>query len=585
MPARLNPKRVFLLSVLLMLVVMFGVGLEQLPQLMRVELPNPDSFYKLVLLREYSPETGFQYMARDNAPFGTYQHWSAVHSWTVLQFHQILQAAGLERDPALVWSGAMITMMSMLALAVLVAKVVIDQGSLLAAIVAVIVLVTSGPLRGYGQPVQITHHIFMLVPLVAAASILLPCEKLRRRWTVKAWCSGALLALSLWISPETMPLVLVLLATRVAYRLQYPATEPLWPVPAGLFGVLLFAWWRDPPPPTFSAWALDHVSLAWLAFGLLLSVLLILADVVANLRWPLGRSIVAMTAAGIVAALIWLFTVPGAMRGPEGLIPAELKSLWWDHIHELKPVTSAWGLVAALSMPLVAAILLLMMAFRHRALWMLVLALSMFAYGVLAARHTRMGAAAGLLATLCYGIVLSRLAAFREPRQANTRPLEQLMALLLIVLPSVQLITAYLLLKSDAKEQIQAEAESPCKLSDIADTLNFLPAGTVLAPINEGPELLWRTHHRIIAGNYHHNVQGLLDHFYLWRSVAPDESAKRLVDARKVDYILSCDFVPDELKLNNGQLTLASRLAAGESLDWLPEARKTGHWRLYVLNR
>ncbi len=166
---KLNTNRVLLAALFIMLLALLRPAVEQFPGLMRAELPNPDSFYKLVLVREYSPATGFQYMARDNAPWGTYQHWSAVHSWTLLEVHWALRFLGVEKDSALVWAGSAMTVFSLLALAVLVAKLVTSQGSMLAALVAVITLASSVPLHGYGQPNQITHHVFMLVPLAAAA--------------------------------------------------------------------------------------------------------------------------------------------------------------------------------------------------------------------------------------------------------------------------------------------------------------------------------------------------------------------------------------------------------------------------------
>lgn len=564
-----------------MLLALVSSGLEDVPSLIVANFPNPDSFYKLVLVREYAPETGFQYVARDNAPIGFYQHWSAVHSWSLFHFQRLLQLVGLAQDQALIWAGTSITLLSMLALTALVTLLVINQGSLLAAIVAAIALVANGPIRAYGQPLQITHHIFMLVPLVAAAIMLMPSENAWRRWHFAGSSSGLLLALALWISPETMPFVVVLLAARTAFRIQYATRESLWPIAASLCVGLITAWYLDPPPPSFSAWALDHVSLAWLLFGLLLSVLLVLADLMVWLRLPLIRMAIVMVVGALVSAFVWLSTVPGALAGPAGLIPPELKSLWWDRISELQPVSSTGEVIGYLAMPLVAGVMMTVYAIRRRALWMLVLALSVFVYGFLGARHTRMGAAAGLLAIICYGVALSGLTAFREPAKLHGRYRQQILALIFILFPSLQLAAVGLLMDNETLQREKNGSALRCKVADIADALNALPPGTVLAPINEGPELLWRTHHRTIAGNYHHNVSGLLDHFNAWRSVASDDQARRVMDERKVDYVLGCENVPDSMKLNQGLPTLASRVAQGTAIDWLPHHEKIGHWHLY----
>ncbi len=78
---------------------------------------------------------------------------------------------------------------------------------------------------------------------------------------------GLLLGLALWVSPETMPLVLVLAAMRAAIRLQQPASGAVWSVAVGFMLMLLAGWLTDPPPPTFTAWALDHISLAGWAYS------------------------------------------------------------------------------------------------------------------------------------------------------------------------------------------------------------------------------------------------------------------------------------------------------------------------------
>lgn len=565
----------------MMLLALALASVGQMPKLMEAKLNNPDSFYKLVLVKEYSPATGFQYIARDNAPSGAYQHWSAAHSWALLQLSDAFQKFGLPAEPALLWAGSAVTLMSMLGLAVLVAKLVINQGSVIAAIVAVIVLLTNGPLRAYGQAIQITHHIFMLVPLAAAAIVLLPSEKPRRHWNLLSFFAGGLLALALWISPETMPLVVVFLATRVAFRMQMRTNEALWPIGLGLCSLLLLAWWQDPPPPTFTAWALDHLSLAWLEFALFISALLALADVLMNLPWTLRARIGMLAVTSMIAAAIWLLTVPNAMHGPSGLIPVELKSLWWNSIRELKPVASAAESVAFVMMPVVAGLLMLISALLRRALWMCVLAISLMVYAVLGAMHIRMAAAAGLLSAIGYGIALAQLQACRDSSRMNATMREQQLALFLIFIPIIQVLLVLLLQKDDVVTNKQNATDNGCYVSEVAETLNSLPAGTILAPLNEGPEILWRTHHRTIAGNYHHNVKGLLDYFHIWRSSIPDDPARRLMDERQIDYILACANEAAAPKLENGQRTLADRMTAGENIDWLSRPQKIGSWWLY----
>lgn len=576
----LTPRKSMVLSIVPMGVVLLFLVLYYAPNLAQADLPNPDSFYRLVLVREFSLQTGFQYMARDNAPIGFYQHWSAPYSWVLLKTQQVLQWIGLPQDAALIWGGAAITVVSMLALAALVAKIAIDQGGMAAAVVAVITLISSGGLWGYGKPVQITHHVFMLVPIAAAAVLMLPSEVSDRRSRLIGLGVGGLLGFALWISPEMMPLVAGLTAVSIASRIQAVTARATWPIAIGLVTLLTLAWVLDPPPPTFSAWALDHISLAWLSFGGLLFGFLLVADLVILLRLNRALAFVTTVAVGVLAGVIWLFLVPEALHGPAGLIPPELKAIWWDQIVELKPAQSLPEFFSLVGMSAFSGILLIFLALKQRLMWMAVLGLMAIAYSILGAMHVRSGAAAGLLGAICYGLALARLAAFRKPSGGAIAFRSEKLALLLMFLPLIQLIMAFVPEKDGAIGVNQTSSEKACKLAEVAGFLNTLPSGTFLTPINDGPELLWRTQHRIIAGNYHHNIAGLKDHFDIWESRDPDVRAKDLARKRDIDYFLMCAS-KNPITIDRDKWTLAQRMSAGQSIEWLSSPAKIGGWWFY----
>ena len=92
---------------------------------------------------------------------------------------------------------------------------------------------------------QITHHIFMLVPVAAAAACFLrPLPPARLAWPDAL--GGGLLGLALWISPETMPLVAGFAAVRAVLKLESAAPTPsLTPVAVGLLAVVALGWWAS----------------------------------------------------------------------------------------------------------------------------------------------------------------------------------------------------------------------------------------------------------------------------------------------------------------------------------------------------
>lgn len=572
-----------LLAVLLIMMAVLGRNIaSQAEDLSNANLPNPDSYYKLVILKDYTPETGFQFIARDNAPYGSWTHWSLPHTWTIWQLHRGLMAFDVKKDTALLWAGGGLTMLSMLLLALLVALVVANIGSPLAAVVSSLVVASSPPLFGYGQLVQITHHIFMLVPVAAAAACFLRPNL--QAGHLLDFLGGTLLGFALWVSPETMPLVLAFAAIRAAVRLQHPFSGPVWPVAAGLVLMVLIGWAIDPPPPTFSIWALDHISLAWVLFVALLAILLILTDHCIAKEKTLSVAILQLTFALMAAAIVWLVVTPGALAGPNGLIPNELRVLWYDHIEELQPASKPSKLLIYLLLPIVSASLLGYVAWRERCLWMLVLVLSALIYGVLGASHIRMGAAAAFVSVLTFSIGISKLNAFRH-LQDNTVPVsEQILVATLVLIIPMQVFGAKLLADFESKsesEEMYIGAEKPCRLDAVLPLISSMPPSIILAEPNIAPEILFKSRHKVIAGNYHHNIRGLLDLFSALRSVEPDTEALNVVSRRGISTILMCNLINSNLLRGNADRTLAQRMAGGELIAWLPKRLSLGDWSIY----
>lgn len=586
--------RILLAAVLVMAVAVgragFSIGLDAVAD---ARLPNPDSFYKLVLLEDHDPQTGFHFVARDNAPQGNWVHWSLPHSWTVWQAHRPLVAAGLPQRPALLWAGVGVTMLSMLLLSALVALAVALHASHRAALVSALTLATSLPLLGYGRLDQITHHIFMLVPVAAAAACFLrPLPPARLAWPDAL--GGGLLGLALWISPETMPLVAGLAAVRAVLKLESPAPAPtptptptpsLTPVAVGLLAVVALGGWVDPPPPGYGAWALDHISLAWLVFAALLAVLLLLADALAARGVARHRATGILAAAAAAAAAGWLLGVPGALHGPSGLIPHEMKVVWWDHIKELQSAQTPHQWVAYLMMPWAAAALGGWAAWRTRRGSLALLALMALVYGLLGAWHLRMGAAGAVVAALTLGLGLTQFRIFVNGVVDASLTLRQQMAgLVLILLPVLQMLLVLGLLLWQGTEA-PAKHEG-CALPAIAPALNRLPPATVLVPVFDAPELLYRTHHRSVAGPYHHNVQGILDVYRAWSDPDAEGARARAIVARRgVDYLLGCTRIQRELRGTGAAPSLATRVRDGDVPGWLVpvpwDDDPVTDWRLY----
>ncbi|GAA4410458.1 hypothetical protein GCM10011450_19500 [Advenella faeciporci] len=531
---------VFILAIVFMAIALFRSTYTQFSDVAAGQFPNPDSYYKLVLLEGYAQGEPINFNPRDNVPAGNWIHWSLPHSWTVWQLHKVFALFGMDTQSALIWAGASLTLFSMLLLTALVAGTILSIGTYKATLATALLMASNLPLAGYGQLQQITHHIFMLVPIAGAALCII--RSIQTPNVARDFFAGLLAGLALWISPETMPLVVIMVVLRMAIRLQFPGSGKLWPMAAGLVGLVLLAWLIDPPAPTFSAWSLDHISLAWLLFVGLTAFVMLVADYVATHEMILPKAFAWVAITGLVVGGVWLLLTPGATAGASGLLPDELKTVWWDQIQELKPASSPEKMIAWLATPIVAGLLALYWAWRKRLLWLGVLGMGTLLYALLGGLHVRMGAAGALVSALAFGLSISYLPVFAN-EEARHSFKAQMGGVLLVLLGPLQLfaVIGVVLLNNDSDIlNANKDKKNDCSIQDIAPQLNALPASVVLTTSSGASELLYRTHHKVIAGNYHHNVGGLLDVHRTLLDTAPWDIAKEVIEKRNVGYILVC---------------------------------------------
>lgn len=552
--------KTFSIALSIVLLMLLRVAGDQAQALQKAELPNPDSFYKLVLLRDADSERGWAWSARDNAPQGFWMHWSEPHSQVMKAIAHTLEAVSVAPEQALLWAGGLLTLLSMALIAWPILWLLSRQAGTLPTLIVAIAFATNIPLYGYGQLVQLTHHIFMLVPLAWALLSLHGKPSYLRDAR-----AGAFLALALWISPETMPFVLTISALRAAQRLQSVSTQPLWSWALTLIITLLLAWQIDPPPPTYSPWTLDHLSLAWLLFAALLGALMLAVDALSRCsvraRWLVSGALTAM------AFVAWLSVVPEARQGAMGLLPETLRTHWWGRIHELQPAHHAAEYIAYAATPMLAISLCFWVCWRQRDGWFLLLALAVLAYAALGLLHIRMGAASALIACYALGIALGKLPAFRQSTATLTRWQQAFVVMVLAVLPA-QVFLAHFV-------DEPAPKKTSCELATVADELNQLSPGVVLLPINLAPELLYRTQHQVIAGNYHRNILGLMDYFSLWLGLDSDADRKQLLLDREVKYALFCQ--------RSGEPTVSVKSWFAKQLP--VQQQLSGGWNLYTVDR
>jgi hypothetical protein len=123
---------------------------------------------------------------------------------------------------------------------------------------------------------------------------------------------------------------------------------------------------------------------------------------------------------------------------------------------------------------------------------------------------------------------------------------------------------------------IREETQS-CPVSNVigwlADEENVPdPPRTIAAHLDYGPEILYRTPHRVLGTPYHRNAEGILATFAVLAD--PDLAVSRqIVEERRVDLVLVC---PLDNWIYGGGLqghpegsTLHALLASGQVPEWL----------------
>lgn len=107
-----------------------------------------------------------------------------------------------------------------------------------------------------------------------------------------------------------------------------------------------------------------------------------------------------------------------------------------------------------------------------------------------------------------------------------------------------------------------------CLSHDNLARLDTLPPATIMTQINNAPNLITDTHHRVIGSGYHRNNQAIEDVLLFF--MAREEVAHAVAIRRRLDFVFLCQ---NEIELNaehtdnpDGVLT---HLVAGQPLRWL----------------
>lgn len=514
-------------------------------------------------------------MPRANAPFGDVLNWTrpldVAISLLALPFTPFMPL----RD-ALFAAGALVSPLFQLATILLIAwasRPLIDAET--RPLVALVAVASMG-LFGYSMLGRPDHHA-----LVATALALLIGGALRLPFGRGVAVFAAAVACGLWVSTEfQMPLGLVVAAAAAAWILDPGVARAdmqarAWRASIGATALVLAI---ERGPGAMLVRESDKISLDQIAVVVAASLFwAVLAPLGDRLGGALGRAVAAL-ATGFVLACALVVLLPGIERGPGGAIDPKVMELFLGRTTEMRSLLT-WNLdslVDQLKLNLlcgVGAVTAVMWWLRARgtpaAAGWLTIAILAAGYFVATSLHVRFA---------MFGMIGAAIAVAELLRLVRARIAGGLGAILARASLMALIIAGPLVLgmlmsgrEGSASDRAIQSLDAACDVGAAAPVL-VRPDGLgarpriVIAHLNFGSELLWRTPHGVLGTPFHRNRDGILDGHGFFE--AHDDTTARAIAARRgADLVLFCPL----LAAGNAKGSLGRRLQAGEIPGWLVE--------------
>lgn len=571
---------------------------------------DPDSYMRMVRVAELLRDGQWfdSTIARANAPYGDVLHWTRPFDVLILAV-AMPGSLLVEADRALYYAGTAVPPLLHLGAVLLL---IWALRPLIRPAVwflpALAVMMQPAPLA-YSIIGRADHHSLLALVFILVIGFML--RALRNPLDARpALLAGGASGFGIWLSVE---LLLILAIVQVAFGLGWlfgqreRAAQAKW-FALGLSTVLLLALLAEHPLGLLLEPAYDRVS----SVQYFLAVTLLLfwwaveffearSDLAARFSYRLAIGLFGLAAVVTLLQVVY----PLFFTGPMAEVDPRLGPIWLERVRELQPLLPSdrrnlgrfifyLGGVTLIILPFLAVLMRERRSRDSAALLFILILCTLFTLAAL--RHVRFAGYAEISFVLAFGVVLDRFLLW-SGRIGNDLLRGLLRGSFIGLLLIGPLLVGGSLMIQPAKAKIAAAAgaEAGCDVNRLAGYLESDPRWsaapqTILAFMDIGPELLYRTRHRVIGTPYHRNTEGILDGY---RALATSDAAAahRLVEQRGIDLLLLCRSPEEHAFYARGESedNLYIRLARGAAPDWLaavalpPELRDQA--RLYQVLR
>lgn len=522
------------------------------------ELGDSDAYVRLLQVEQLVTEGNWfdHREARMNAPYGDTLNWSRpLDVLLVAAAYPFHQWAGMDWRTALFWGGGVV-------LPPLLGLLLACAGVWAAAPLLprrlwpmVFMLLPVAPIIFvYTLPGRPDHHTLLMLAtlmMLGHATRAITGQRLPIRAGLHA---GLWAGFGLWISTEFQINFLLLLGLSGLvwlWRGEWRWLQLVEGLCLGFFVMVLAALWIERGGDWYSVRELDKVSLSHLLGAAALALgggFLSWAD---GARYTTRLVMALVTVMGGMA-LIGFFA-PELLRGPAGDIDPRVMQEFFLKIREMRPLwphhpSNLGPLVMLLAPVIPLPFLLRYTPVEHRPLWLVLLAYTA-AFSLLTLLHARFSQFAAVSAIIPLVMLMAGLRHWS-------------LKVLVLAGPFMLSIVLVTFLGASAPEETFSGPAPRCEIRLLAPELQKLKPGILFAPLNYGPEILYFTGHKAVAGPYHRNRDGLLDTFDFFNKPA-GEAGLAILRQRGVDYVLAC---PDPREDADAAI---NQLAAGKAPAWL----------------
>ena len=453
---------------------------------------------------------------------------------------------------------------------------------------AILLVALGGPATDQFVPGRIDHHAPQIV--VLTFTILALLQSFEKEGGRRAAVAGALAALSLSISIENLPFLLIVVAAiGLHWILQGDeASRQMRSFAMGLGCAAPLLFIATVPPVLHTALVCDAFGAPYLLATLCGSAAL-LAAASLNMRSITARTVTAL-AGGCFTLGALALVYPICLGDPFVALHPMLREVWLQNVSEARSLATViraepWSALPLLIPPLLAIIGLLWTSWHAEGCRRTqLLSLAALCCGGLVAASWMVRTESSLGApVMIAGAILATFAS-QQLRSLQGRLLPILLPLVFCV-PMSSAVWATLVPSEQAKtggNHPPTQAKTCTAPSDFR-SLAQLQRLRLLTSLDAGPYILVHTQHEVFAGPYHRNTEGNLASLRTF--LARPDDAHEIARAAHATHLAFCPELSEVRVLSQREPEgLAAQLRDGHVPDWLSRVPLDGPWQVFRID-